>query len=293
MHGIADTGPTFPRPSLFPVPPERALYQQRELKGAGLAEALVCETHLAALQTATVTSAINALRHSGRLADPQAMWDFIPHHTPMLLASRAWLDEAGLSAVAIEAIETFFAELKPARHHLAQMFADAAAIGWPRSEVLHLRTVTDGWRSASGAATAAIRQLDDELRYTLPERYAETVPVLSSLLNSARDGLQPCIDAAGRPFMPELPQRRRASRKGLFHECVVQHARRTVRAMVRDVSSGGLGLDGVEGLNPHDLVVVELASGRRLTGLVVWSKGRLAGVRLSTSLPPNDPLLYG
>ena len=281
------------RSSPLPVLSDIGLRRSQDLEGAALAEAVVCELHVSALQTVTVASTLNAMQHPGRIEDPSRIRDFIPRHTPMLLATRNWLDEAGLGRATIERLDVFFEELSAARLRLARLLADAGAIGWQRAEVLHRQSAATSWRLACRTAAGAIKALDIELRLDLPERYAETVPVLTSLLNSAAEGMQPCIDAAGRPFMPELPQRRRSARKSLFQACTVQHARRTVTAMVRDISSGGLGLEGVKGIQAQDLVVVEIESGRRFTGIVVWSKGRLSGVRFSTPLPPNDPLLFG
>lgn len=293
MQSVDLFAPEFPRAFIFPVPPAVALARRQDLEGTALVEALTCETHLAALQTATVTSAINALRQPGRIENPQTIRNFIPHRPPILLATSGWLLDAGLEKETIEDVEVFFEELRPARAYLDRFFHDMAELGIVRAEVLHRRNLTSSWQLAAKGAAIAVKSLDLSLRYSLPELYTETVPVLVSLLNSSADGLQPCIDAAGHPFLPELPQRRRSARKGLFQECNVQHSRRTSRALVRDVSSGGLGLDGIAGLRPNDLVVIDLDTGRRLMGMVAWAKGRLSGVRFSTALPPNDPLLFG
>lgn len=293
MQSIDLFAQEFPRPFVFPVPPAIALARRQDLEGATLVEALVCETHLAALQTATVTSAINALRQGGRLENPATIKNFVPHRPPILLASSGWLLDAGLEKDTIEDVEVFFEELRPARAYLEHFYHDMAELGIVRAEVLHRRNLTSSWQLAAKGGAIAVKSLDLSLRYSLPELYAETVPVLVSLLNSSADGLQPCIDAAGHPFLPELPQRRRSARRGLFQECNVQHSRRTSRALVRDVSSGGLGLEGIAGLRPSELVVIDLDTGRRLIGTVAWVKDRLSGVRFSAALPPNDPLLFG
>lgn len=293
MQSVQSVEVHFPRAHVFPVPPAVALARRQDLEGAALIEALVCETHLTALQTATVTSAVNALRHVGRLENPLDIKNFIPHRPPIMLASSGWLRDSGLEPETIEDVEVYFEELRPARALLDCFFADAVKLGCSRAEVLHRSDLTASWQLASRGAAIAVKSLDRSLRFSLPELYAETVPVLVSLLNSSAGGLHPCIDAAGHPFMPELPQRRRSARKGLFQECSVQHSKRTVRALVRDISAGGLGLDGIAGLRAGELVVVDLDAGRRLLGTIVWVKGRLSGIKFSTQLPPNDPLLFG
>ena len=62
---------------------------------------------------------------------------------------------------------------------------------------------------------------------------------------------------------------------------------------MRDVSPGGFGLERVPRLVPKSLVLVELPSGRRFTGVVAWCNGTSAGVRFARTLLPNDPLLSG
>jgi hypothetical protein len=46
-------------------------------------------------------------------------------------------------------------------------------------------------------------------------------------------------------------------------------------------------------LTPKTLLLVELPSGRRFTGVVAWCKDSTAGMRFSRALLPNDPLLSG
>lgn len=289
-----DTG-LFSRPSQnpFPVPRALSLDRREHLEGLALLEALVCETHAAALQTATATSAVNALKVPDRISDPRRIMDFVPYEPPILRATRHLGDDLGVDFSTIDAVEAFFLHLRPARAALQHFLTDREALGSSRAEVLHRSRLTASWRLACRGAITAVKAFDRQLRFVLPERYTESVPVLLSLLNSSAEGLQPCVDTDGNPFLPELPQRRQAARKALLQECTVRHSRKTTRALARDVSTGGLGLDTVAGLNVYEMVVVELDSGRRLMGSVAWTKGRSAGIKFGTPLPPNDPLLFG
>lgn len=275
------------------VSPVEELMQQKAGVAGSLVEALVCETHAAALLTATVTSAINAMRDTGRIERPEAISRFVPLAPSILLAARAALPEARIPPQTLEAVVLFFEALRPARFHLDGFFDEARSLGFERAEILHRAQLATSWRYACREAVEAVHALDRAFRHAILDRYSESVPVLLSLLNSAAEGLQPCLDAAGQPYVPELPQRRLAVRRGLFQRCVVQHSRRSVRALVRDVSMGGLGLDGVEGLIPDEVVVVDLQCGRRFVGKVEWACERLAGISFSRLLPPNDPLLFG
>ncbi|MEE9589053.1 MAG: PilZ domain-containing protein, partial [Hyphomicrobiaceae bacterium] len=83
------------------------------------------------------------------------------------------------------------------------------------------------------------------------------------------------------------------ARRTLCQPCIVTHNRKTSEAFVRDVSSGGLGLERVSQLVPDSIVFVELPSGRRFAGVVAWCDGSTAGIRFAKPLLPNDPLLWG
>ena len=85
-------------------------------------------------------------------------------------------------------------------------------------------------------------------------------------------------------------RRRFARFKTRFNALVHCHGRfRTVS--VEDVSQGGLGLSRTFGLMPDDRVVIELVTGHRLAGTVVWSLGCEAGVALDQPLAADDPLM--
>lgn len=295
MAVVALKSKVVPRPNPFPVPASVSLVRRNELSGSPLHQALVCETHIAALQTATVTSAINALRTPGRLTAPERISDFVPQDSQLLLAKRAWLPESRIPPDAIAAVDGLFGELARARAGLGQFMDDIGRVGVQRAEVLHRARMTAGWHSAAAAAIDAVKALDQALRPSLPERFNESVPILISLLNSVIEGLQPCVDASGHPFIPELPQRRLATRKSLLQHCTVQHGKMSYEALARDISSGGLGLEisRSASLSPFDIVVVNMDCGRRLVGTVMWAKAQLAGIKFSTPLPPNDHLLSG
>lgn len=289
-HDLArETGPCASRADT-PIRRSSSIHQ---LEGAALVEVVVCETHKAALQTATVTSAANALGRHGRVAQPMLIRDFVPHPPPFLPALAGWLRDADMDGRPSAAVESFFSALRPARRHLERFLEDVDDLGLSRAEALNRHLVAGSWKSACRSAAAAVRSLDHSFRGLLPAHCTDSVAILVGLLNGAADGFDPCIDSSGKLFLPELPQRRRSARKGLFQPCRVRCNRDWRDALARDVSPGGLGLEGVEGLRPRDTVVVDMRSGRRLVGCVMWVDGPMCGVGFGTPLPPNDPLLFG
>ena len=134
-------------------------------------EALVCETHAAALLTATIASAVNAFRRAD--TRPQREPDSSPtcRREPALISVlRNGMLEADLDAETVAVIIEFFDDLGPARIALDQYFADANNIGEERASALHLLSLSTSWRQACDDALAATRQLHG-LPRTLPAQY--------------------------------------------------------------------------------------------------------------------------
>ncbi len=255
-------------------------------------EALVCETHSAALLTATIASAVNAFKRHDTVRSEDELKPYVPREPALISVLRNGMLETDLDEDTIAIISDFFNDLAPARIALDQYFADANHIGTERASALHLLGLSNLWRRACEDALVAARQLHGYLG-RLPSQYTSNSKVLIELLQDAVVGGSPCIDEQGQISIPELPQRRRNARRTICQPCTITHNRMTSKAFVRDVSPGGFGLERVPQLLPKTLVLIELPSGRRFAGVVAWCNGSQAGVRFSRTLLPNDPLLSG
>ncbi len=255
-------------------------------------EALVCETHSAALLTATVASAVNAFKRPEIDKDETALKPYVPIEPALIAVLRNGMLETELDEDTLAIISDFFDDLAPARIAIDQYFADANHIGTARAAVLHLLPLSNTWRRACEDALVAVRQLHGYLGQ-LPSQYTTNSEMLIGLLQDTASGGSPCLNAQGRIVVPDLPQRRQSARRTICQPCKITYNRTTSEAFVRDVSPGGFGLERAPQLPPKSLVQIELPSGRRFSGVVVWSSGSSAGVRFSRSLLPNDPLLSG
>ncbi len=258
-----------------------------------LLESIVTETQTAALLTATIASFANALHLPGTVRTQAELQMYLPRDPTVLSGFRRWASEAGISANAAESVTAFFAELGPARRQMQRYFADANTIGLDRAGALNRLTLASTWRGTCRSAAAAVRHVASETEKDLPELYVLSAGVLGRILDAAALGETPCINADGAPFLPALPQRRNSARRMLGQNARITAAGRTVQVYVRDVSAGGFGLDQIPAFDPGQVLSVELASGRRFTGTVVWYKAGRAGIRLNRALTPNDPLLWG
>jgi hypothetical protein len=257
-----------------------------------LIEALACETHSSVLLTVTVAGAINSFRRHGTARTEEALKPYVPPEPALITVLRNGMLETDIDEDTIGVILDYFDSLAPARIALDQYFADANHIGAERASALHLLGLANIWRHACETGLAATRQLHGLLA-VLPPQYTSNSRLLIELLQETIAGGSPCIDEHGQISFPELPQRRRSARRTLCQPCTLTHNRTTSPAFVRDVSPGGFGLERVPLLAPKSVVLIELASGRRFTGVVAWCNGGAAGVRLSRTLLPNDPLLSG
>ena len=255
-------------------------------------EALVCETHSAALLTATVASAVNAFKRRDSERSEQGLKPYVPREPALISVLRNGMLETDLDEDTVAVIGDFFNDLAPARIALDQYFADANHIGAERASALHLHGLSNSWRRACDDALVAVRQLHGHLG-RLPSQYTSNSKVLIDLLQTVTRGGSPCLDANGKISIPDLPQRRQSARRTICQPCTITHNRTTSQGFVRDVSPGGFGLERVPQLVPKSLVLVELPSGRRFTGIVAWCNGSAAGVRFARTLLPNDPLLSG
>jgi hypothetical protein len=255
-------------------------------------DALTCETHSSALLTATIASAVNAFRLRNTARSEEALKPYVPREPALIAVLRNGMLDTELDEDTLAVIIDYFDSLAPARIALDQYFADANHIGVERASALHLLGLSTVWRRACEHGLAAMRQLHGHLAGLSPQ-YTTNSDLLIDLLQTTIIGGSPCIDENGHVSIPELPQRRRSVRRTLCQPCMITHNRTNSPAFVRDVSPGGFGLERVPPLLPKSMVMVELPSGRRFSGVVAWCDGNAAGVRFLRTLPPNDPLLSG
>ncbi len=62
-------------------------------------------------------------------------------------------------------------------------------------------------------------------------------------------------------------------------------------AKITDFSAGGMRLSGTFGLHTRDPVEIELISGTKLAGRVIWSLGERAGITFLEPLGENHPAM--
>jgi hypothetical protein len=256
-----------------------------------LFETFVGETHAAAQRTIAVASCINAIGIGGRQISPQSLVTLMPQISTVMDDATRRQKAVGVQDETFAAVTRFFASLGYAQALVSAYCDDAEQWGGEQAAFLHLKNLSAGWHRVSQLALTAVSSLDADIERCLPTRYAQNTAVLKQLLVDVLGGGRPCLDANGQPYIPELPQRRPAPRRVIDKPCVVEHQGKTVRAIVKDISSSGLGLERVSEMAPHKVALIEFEDGRCIAGVVIWSNGPSAGTKFDTPLNPADALL--
>ncbi len=257
------------------------------LDGVTLLEAIVCETQTEAMHASVVASGLNALRFKRPVRAPQSLKDFLPRDSAVVGELLRAHEEAGLSGDTTAQLREVLAALATSRAGAERFLAEGGREGE------QLSALAGQWTRLSEQLAGALKRLQPEISGRLPDYYASNSAALVKILTSAAGGASPCIDTAGDVVLPELTQRRRASRRSLLQQVMLRHRGKTTPVIAKDISATGLGLDRVPEVKLEELVQIEMTGGRRLMGMVVWIKGDTAGIRLGKPLPPNDPLLGG
>ena len=117
-------------------------------------EALVCETHAAALLAATIASAVNAFRRHDTERSERELKPYVPSEPALISVLRSHMLEADLDPDTVAVIVGFFDDLGPARVALNHYFSDANKLGDERASALHLLTLSNAWQRACDDALA-------------------------------------------------------------------------------------------------------------------------------------------
>ena len=150
--------------------------------------------------------------------------------------------------------------------------------------------IADVWCRACASALLVVHHSHDT-NFTGDSGNNQQINTLHQLLVSVGNGGSPCVRADGRFFVPGWLDQRRQERKPIGCKVWVEAEGVRVRAILQDISPGGMGIASCPAIPVGARVSAQLADDRVLTGIVTWSKGQRLGARLTQPLSPTDPLL--
>ena len=87
------------------------------------------------------------------------------------------------------------------------------------------------------------------------------------------------------------PKRRTFERRNTWVHASLASDGRTQSIVIRNISRGGMRIEFAYGLVPGDQVEIELTSGRKLAGTIVWSVAAYCGLEFPAPLAEDDPVL--
>jgi hypothetical protein len=140
----------------------------------------------------------------------------------------------------------------------------------------------DAWRRVC----TALLQLNRTLGVQIGQAVDETVKGggVIGLIERAEAGGSPCLDADGKVEIPGWAERRRDMRMDVNITTASRIAGIPQDVIVVDASAHGLGLKAQA--NAGDDIVVIVAPGQELVGVVTWAGHGRAGVRLAERIDP-------
>lgn len=147
------------------------------------------------------------------------------------------------------------------------------------------------WMASAGKVAAAMRTLDRAFGERRISGLGDEASPLLQLLDEIAGGGHSIIGPDGRLEMPRLRDAREFKRVQVNCPAVILWAGARQDAMLRDMSVGGLGLQGIAGLKQADSVRVQVGDQLDLEGKVEWSREDRAGIKLLLPIEVADQRL--
>lgn len=259
-------------------------------QGLILFEEIACGTHYAALSTAVIGSAFNALSHRRRLLHPQSLRNHIPHPPSARLSWGRLMQEMRQPEASAAAVPAYYAHLAVVEKQIEFICGEIQTHGLAVAAQMHAGRMTQAARQMSEMAIAAISTIDKIGSGAISLSYTRNVVMLRGFLLDVAGGASPLVDRDGNTIVPDLPLRRIAPRRRVHLKCVVEHRGKAAPAVVTNISMTGAGLENAPQLTTKSVVVVEIGE-RCFAGTVVWERGPSAAVKFDQPLKDDDPLL--
>lgn len=154
-----------------------------------------------------------------------------------------------------------------------------------------LRSLAAAWTATAAKVAAAMRTLDRAFGERRISGLGDEASPLLKLLDEVAGGGHSIIGPDGQLLMPRLRDAREFKRVAVNCPAVILRAGERQEAVLRDMSVGGLGLQGIAGLKQADSVRVQVGDDLDLEGKVEWSHEDRAGIKLSLPIEVADQRL--
>jgi hypothetical protein len=259
--------------------------------GDFLFDTVICDLHWTALQVGSIAMVVEACSKTDAGWTLKAWRHGLGDDSEVMRLALRFQDDMGLNATIAAQIASLYDSLSRAKAGTVDL-AKIAAL-YTVSERKAVAQAAERWRRVSREAIGVLEAVKAETSRRLSVLYAEDRRVLVAFLEEAARGDTRRVSAFGELTAPSLRQRRRSPRISSRVSCRFILPGGQAQAEIEDVSRNGLGLICSLPAREGEAAVVELADGRRLTGVVARRGGDHVGLKLTTALSGNDPLFAG
>ena len=250
-----------------------------------LQAALIREARDISLLVAVSGSIINVLATRQRLGLRSSLAAYVPPPPSVLPAAikqTARMDDAQNKAV--QALVSFYALVGFARN-ATLVFADRRERSGNTGGV-PIESLAEAWQAAAKQGISVLKLLDSgEERTVFGKRDKFAGQRLVELLRGVELGRAPCVRIDGVVIVPGWVERRAQVRKQVAKPTEVAINGTSHKMLIRDISAGGIGLEGNTAAEPGDRVDIKLESGVSVSGVAIWNSDGRLGVKLDQQLP--------
>lgn len=281
-------GPAEPR--FAPVPLRRRTRAASNVaESRALLVALAQEAHDASLLVATTGSIVNAVVSGKRPQLRTTMASYLPGLPLVYPTAVGTIAATGMPAQSIRSLSSFYGLIT---------FARAATLGYSMKREpgttcgpVNLETLSEAWQAAAMQAIGTLTTvgyLDKSSALNADGRDNSAVLRLVEMLWGVSLGRSPCVRIDGHIIIPGWVERRTHLRREINAPATLTVDGMTQHVTIRDISAGGIGVEGDTTVAPGDQVNVALGSGVCFEGIAMWNRDGRIGVRLSK--PISSPV---
>ncbi|RUO98734.1 PilZ domain-containing protein [Hyphomicrobium sp.] len=259
-------------------------------QGHALFEAFVCEFHWTVLQIGAIASSMNASIANRRAWAIRSCSNLIPVESPVIRAALNSATAIGLPKKLAASLQKIFLDLSDAKSQTVPVIRDAGAFTGPEISAAKLEQTAALWRTLAAECETAVQLLEPEARWRLSGLYTGNCLVLGRFLRAAISGAYDCVNQFGEVAIPVLPQRRISTRYALLQPCILHGAAGRSPAFAHDFSKYGINLSSERSFEVKERAVVELRSGRKMRGMIVWARSQQLSLQFDEPLAGADAL---
>ncbi len=254
-------------------------------------QVVLVEIEQAGVFTAVSMSIASALlERSGPAINPWHLQSYGPAKAQIYPVVAARLLSSKLGVAHLAPVQNYFARLEFAQR-LSQTVLGLDPALPASSQLNEIEKLEDAWRYVCRANLEA----SGAVRSCLIELGAEAPPITNlsanALLRAAERGERPCVDVSGNVTVPGWAENRKAKRVAVGRPANAYYRGLKQTVIIDNASTTGLGLKNLDGGIAGRMISVVLDSGEALSGMIMWSRGTAAGIKLDEQLSEDHALL--